>query len=378
MKTSFFTLFLTCFLITNILQAAPKPIPPTIKAKGYFLIEMNSGEVLVEHNADERLEPASLTKIMTAYVVFQAIKEGDINIDDQVLISRKAWKMKGSRMFIEVKKKVSVEDLLKGMIIQSGNDAAVALAEHTAGSEESFAQLMNHEAEALGMTNSHFKNVSGLPAKEHYTTARDIAKVTAKIIKNFPDFYEWYSQESFTYNGIKQSNRNRLLQRDPAVDGVKTGYTKAAGYCLVSSALKENMRLIGVVMGAKNSHARLDESQKLLSFGFLFYETHKIHEANKSLINVRIWQGDSKELPLGIDKDLYVTIPRKQYDHLDQKMNIVEPIKAPKEKGETIGKFELTLNGEIIKSIPLKALTTVKKGGFFGNMIDSVKLRFSK
>jgi len=356
--------------------ARSNPIAPKVAAKGYFLFDMNSEQVLAEKNADERLEPASLTKIMTAHVIFQEIKEGNMNLDDQVIISKKAWKTEGSRMFIEVNKKVSVENLLKGMIIQSGNDAAVALAEHAAGSEEAFSQLMNETAKNLGMTHSAFQNATGLPAKDHYTTARDIAKVTAATIRDFPDFYEWYKIKHFTFNKIKQPNRNRLLWRDKDIDGVKTGHTKAAGYCLVASGQKEDTRLISVILGTKSDNARMDESQKILNFGFRFYETHKIYDAHKALTKVRVWKGSIEQLSLGIAKDLYVTIPRKQYKNLKPQMKLNKPVMAPKRKGDIIGKIELKMGTQTIKSIPLLALKKVDEGGFFHNLVDAVKLYF--
>ena len=280
-KTLIFPLLLSLFTLTAG-AAPPVPAPPAVAASGHLLIDMHSGRVLAENNADARLEPASLTKIMTAYVAFRELRHGKLKLDDQVLISEKAWKEPGSRMFIEVGKRVSVENLLKGMIIQSGNDASVALAEHIAGSEETFAGLMNDHARRLGMLNSHFVNATGLPHADHYTTPHDIALVTAATIREFPDLYKLYSDKEFVWNNIHQANRNLLLARDSSVDGVKTGHTESAGYCLVASAEREGMRLISVVMGTTSENARAKETLSLLNYGFRFYETHRLYGAGET------------------------------------------------------------------------------------------------
>ncbi|MEW8156302.1 MAG: D-alanyl-D-alanine carboxypeptidase family protein, partial [Candidatus Thiodiazotropha endolucinida] len=309
-------LWLSCLITFATYAAVPTPAPPDVAASGYLLVDFHSGKVLAEKGAGNRLEPASLTKIMTAYAVFRELKQGNINLEDNVLISEKAWRTPGSRMFIEVGKKVKVIDLVKGMIIQSGNDACVALAEHIAGSEATFAELMNNIARELGMTNTHFTNSTGLPDDDHYTTPADIAKVAAATIRDFPEYYLWYSDRSFVFNDITQHNRNKLLWRDNSVDGIKTGHTEAAGYCLVASAQRESMRLISVVMGTKGEEARAQASQSLLNYGFRFYETHQLYTAGEVLNRARIWKGDKEKLPLGLSQDLNVTIPRHQYQNL--------------------------------------------------------------
>ena len=356
--------------------AAPIPAPPTIAGSGHLLIDYHSGKVLAESHADERLEPASLTKIMTADVVFRELKEGNIKLEDEVLVSTKAWRTPGSRMFIEVGKRVSVENLLKGMIIQSGNDASVALAEYVAGSEKTFADLMNTQARRLGMANSHFVNATGLPHEDHYTTARDIAKVTAATIRQFPEFYKWYAIKDFVFNGIKQHNRNNLLWRDDSVDGVKTGHTEAAGFCLVASAEREGMRLISVVMGTKSEEARASESQALLNYGFRFFESHKLYERHQALSQVRVWKGETSELPVGPADDVYVTIPRHQYKNLDARMELDPRIMAPVTQGQRVGKVLVSLGDEPVSEVPLIALTDVAEGGIWQLVKDSALLWF--
>ncbi|PLY16254.1 MAG: serine-type D-Ala-D-Ala carboxypeptidase [Sedimenticola sp.] len=355
-------------------HAAPVPAPPKIAATGHLLIDFDSGVVLSEENADEQLEPASLTKIMTAYVVLREIKAGSIHLEDQVLISQKAWRTPGSRMFIEVNKQVSVEELLKGMIIQSGNDASVALAEHVAGSEETFAKLMNEHAQRLGMLNTHFVNSTGLPADTHFTTARDITRVAAATILEFPEYYQWYSEKEYTFNEITQQNRNKLLWRDDAVDGIKTGHTDAAGFCLVASAKKNNMRLISVVMGTSSENARAKESQALLSYGFRFYETHRLYGALDPLAKVRVWKGDREQLRLGLAKDLYVTIPRGQYKNLTAGMNINPTITAPVGLNQEMGTVKVSLGDEQVTEATLIALDDIAEGGLWQTLKDTALL----
>lgn len=368
--------FLALLLLWSLPATAARPIPaaPTIAASGYLLIDFNSGKVLAEKSADQPLEPASLTKIMTAYVVFREISEGNISLTEEVLVSEKAWRMVGSRMFIEVGKRIKVETLLRGLIIQSGNDASVALAEHIAGSEATFAQLMNNHAQRLGMTNTNFINSTGLPHKDHYTTARDIALVAAAAIREFPDFYQWYGEKSFLYNGIKQHNRNKLLWRDKSVDGMKTGHTKAAGYCLVASAKRENMRLITVVLGTRSEDARAQESQSLLNYGFRFFETHKLYSANEPLNHARVWKGHKKTLALGLNKDLYVTIPRHAYKKLDAQMVLDPQLLAPITKGSALGHVSITLEGKEVVNTPLNALEEITEGSLWQQAKDHVLL----
>jgi D-alanyl-D-alanine carboxypeptidase (penicillin-binding protein 5/6) len=300
-------------------QAAPStiPSPPKLAATGYVLMDYQSGQILADNKAEQRLEPASLTKMMTAYVISQELASGHIALTDKVLVSEKAWRMPGSRMFIEVGSEVTLEKLMKGLIIQSGNDASVALAEYVAGSEDSFVPLMNAQAERLGLKNTHFANSTGLPHEDHYTTPRDMALLAAAIIRDFPDHYNWYSEKSYKYNNISQNNRNLLLFRDESVDGLKTGHTEAAGYCLVASAKRREMRLISVVMGTKSEKARAQESQKLLNYGFRFFETHRLYTAGQELKQMRVWKGESEALKLGLSSELYVTVPRGLYKKLN-------------------------------------------------------------
>jgi D-alanyl-D-alanine carboxypeptidase (penicillin-binding protein 5/6) len=350
------------------------PAPPDVASKSYFLEDFHSGRVLGEMNADERLPPASLTKIMAAYVVFRELGSGNLKLTDPVTISEKAWHTEGSRMFVEVNKQVPVEDLLKGVIIQSGNDASVALAEHIAGDESTFAQLMNQHAGRLGMKNTHFTNSMGLPDPEHYTTARDLAIVTQAIIREFPQYYKWHAQKEFFFNGIKQLNRNKLLWRDETVDGVKTGHTDEAGFCLVASALRENMRLISVVMGAKSDAARASANQALLNYGFRFFETRQLYKANEKLAKVRVWKGTDSRVPVGLADDLYVSIPRKHYDRLKATVDVDKQVGAPVEKGKALGKVNITLNDEVVTQVPLVALKEVGEGGLFRRLIDQVRM----
>ncbi len=374
-KSVFFVVFFFFISLPIIGIGAPLvPDPPAIDADGYFLLDYNSGQVLAERNADQRMEPASLTKMMVSYIVAEELKLGSIKLEDEVTVSEKAWRMTGSRMFIEVGEKVSIDNLLKGMIVQSGNDATIALAEHIAGSEQSFVALMNQHAQRLGMNDTHFVTATGLPHPEHYSTPRDLAKLGKALIRDFPEQYELYSMKSFKYNKIKQDNRNTLLWKNDAVDGIKTGHTESAGYCLVASALQDNMRLISVVLGTKSKKARSTESNKLLNYGFRFYETHKLYGANQPLTKVRIWKGDSEELPLGLNEDLYITIPKGQYKNLDASMSINAEIIAPAEKGRTYGTVNIMLGDKNYAVRKLIALTDVGPGTFWRTIVDSIKL----
>lgn len=360
------------------LRAAPLPVPapPSIKAPSYLLVDFDSGEVLAEKQADERVEPASITKLMTSYIVLRETRAGKLQLTDQATISEKAWRMVGSRMFIEVGKQVTIEALLKGMIIQSGNDASVALAEQVAGSEAAFAELMNYQAQQLGMTGSHFVNSTGLPHPEHYMSARDIATLAAALIRDFPTHYAWYAEKQYSYNGISQWNRNKLLWRDPSVDGVKTGHTESAGYCLVASAKREQMRLISVVLGTSGEEARTQESQTLLNYGFRFFETHRLYGAGDALARARVWKGDTQELPLGLASNLYVTIPRGSYKALKATLDLNTEILAPAQKGQTYGTVNVTLDGEIRAQRPLVALQDVAEGNLVQRLMDGVRLWF--
>jgi D-alanyl-D-alanine carboxypeptidase (penicillin-binding protein 5/6) len=364
-----------CFVLPNVNAANNGiliPKPPVIAASSYILEDFNSGRILAEKDADKRLAPASLTKIMTAYVIYRELASGHLTLNDPVMISQKAWQTQGSKMFVEVGKQVRLEDLLKGMIIQSGNDASVALAEHVGGNEDSFAIMMNQHAQRLGMTNSHFQNSMGLPTLNHYTTARDLSKLTHALIAEFPQYYRWDAQKEFTYNKITQQNRNKLLWRDKSVDGVKTGFTDDAGYCMVASAKREEMRLVAVVMGTASPEARADESQALLNYGFHFYETVKLYTGNTPRKEVRVWGGKSKVLPLGLARDLYVTIPRRHYNDLKAVMSFNKDIIAPISKGKRYGTVSVSLAGQPVAELPLVALKDVEAGNFIQRFYDKI------
>lgn len=354
----------------------PIPAAPQLNAKAYIAIDALSGEELAAHNPDARVKPASLTKLMSAYVIFHALAENHIALDDEVPVSRKAYKTPGSRMFIEQNSEVSVEDLLHGMIVQSGNDASVALAEYVAGTEGVFADLMNQFAAGLGMLGSNFENATGLPGENHYTTARDMATLARAIITEFPDYYRWYSTREFTYNGITQRNRNRLLWRDSSVDGMKTGHTDRAGYCLVSSAVRNGMRLISVVMGSPSSKVRTDASQALLNYGFRFYETHRLFAAGESVEVARVWKGASETARLGLAEDLYVTVPRGSYDRLTPVVELPGLLVAPVDSGEPLGRLTVNLADTTLAERPLAALESVPEGSFWRRVSDEVRLWF--
>lgn len=375
-KKVFISLVVSLFSLAHTAQASLIPTAPKINAKSYLLIDYHSGHILTEKNISDRVEPASLTKLMTAYVVMHEIEDGGIKMEDEVTISEKAWRMKGSRMFIEVNSKVTVKELLLGMIIQSGNDASVALAEHTAGSEDSFANLMNKHAERLGMTNSHFVNSTGWPDKDHYTSVSDLSILTRAMISEFPEHYALYRIKKYTYNNIPQFNRNRLLWIDERVDGVKTGHTDSAGYCLISSATKNEMRLIAIIVGAKSERARETESRKLLNYGFRFFETFKLHAANAPLTDMRIWKGEKETVPLGLTSSLYITTPRGKRNKIKAHMNVDATIIAPIEKGQEYGKVEVKLGDEVIVERPLVALDDVAEGGLWTRTVDNIKLLF--
>ena len=363
-------------------QAIPQPqtiIPaaPQLAASSWILMDANSGHVLARNNADERLPPASLTKLMTAYLVERELDRGSISQDDKVNVSEKAWRTGGSKMFIEVGNQVSVEKLLHGIVIVSGNDASVAMAEHLAGGEAQFADIMNQHAARLGMENTHFKNATGLPVEGHYSSAHDLARLTQHIINDYPEHYKMYSERSFTYGGIKQPNRNRLLWRDPSADGLKTGWTEAAGYCLVSSAKRDDMRLIAVVMGTKSEEARVQESQKLLSYGFRFYETQHLYERGAVLASPRIWGGDINEVRVGVDKKVFMTLPRNRTEELRARINLKSDMSAPISIGDEVGTLDVTLDDNVVGTRTLVALEDVEEGGFFKRLMDQVQRFFS-
>ena len=355
-------------------RAMPTPAAPALGANSYILIDFNSGHVLVESNPDTRVEPASITKVMTSYVVFTELASGNIKLEDTVNISETAWRTGGSRMFIEPSMEVTVEQLIKGMVIQSGNDASVALAEHLAGTEDAFAGLMNHYATQLGMTNTNFMNSTGLPHEEHYTTARDVATLSVALIAEFPDFYHWYSEKEYSFNNIRQHNRNNLLWRDPAVDGLKTGHTQAAGYCLAASAKRDGMRLVSVVLGSGSESSRVSESQSLFNYGFRFFETVQLYKAGQELAQGKVWKGEGEQIRLGIRDQLYVTIPRGHYDDLDAQVEMRPELIAPIVEGEEVGQISIRLEDDEIISRGLIALESINEAGFFGRTWDGLSM----
>ncbi|MCK5717714.1 MAG: D-alanyl-D-alanine carboxypeptidase [Thiomargarita sp.] len=360
------------------IQILAGPTPPLIMAPAYILQDFHSGQVLMERNADKRINPASLTKLMTAYLVFEQLKTGKVRLSDTVRVSKKAWKMKGSRMFIEVDTRISVELLLQGLIISSGNDASVALAEYIGGTEEAFVTLMNKQADTLDLTNTHFANSSGLTAEYHYSSVRDLMILAQTLIQKFPEYYHWYSMREFTYNKILQKNRNQLLWHDTSIDGMKTGYTQAAGYCLVASAQRGKMRLISVIVGASSKKERIRDSGSMLDYGFRFFETYRPFQAQQVLDTQRIWQGNKDKLPLGLDKPLYVTVPKGQYKQLNAQLHIEKHIMAPVSAGNTYGALKIRLNDKIILERPLVALSPVAEGNVWDSLIDSILLFFIK
>ena len=363
-------------LVSFTAQASLIPAPPKLAAKSYILIDADSGQVLVEHDADKRLPPASLTKMMTAYLVESEIAKGNISPEDKVRISVKAWKAPGSRMFIKEGNFVTISDLLKGIIIQSGNDASIAVAEHIGGSEAAFADLMTQHAQKMGMKDTQYMNATGLPDAGHHSTARDLSVLANRIIKDYPEQYNIYSQKYFTYNSIRQPNRNRLLWRDKSVDGLKTGHTDEAGYCLVASAKRGGMRLISVVMGTNSEESRARESQKLLAYGFRYFETLKPYSAGDILNEPRVWGGQKPDVKLGIRHDMNITIPRGQAKRLTAKLNVNKVIQAPVSEGQAMGVLQISLDDEILAERPLVALESVEEGGFFKRLWDSIVLFF--
>lgn len=371
---------LACWALLSVAQAnvTPNkatvaiitPNPPSVAATAYLLLDYHSDQTLAAENKDMLVEPASLTKMMTVYVIDYALKQGKLKLDDLVTISANAWKTGGSRTFLDVNSQVPVHTLLQGIIIQSGNDASVAMAEHLAGSESSFAELMNAHAQSIGMTHTHFVNATGLPHPEHKTTAQDLAILARALIHDFPETYSWYSQKEYTYQGIKQLNRNRLLWRNEAVDGIKTGFTDSAGYCLVASAKKNDMRLLAIVMGAKSEEARTTEANKLLNYGFNFFETHKLYPALTPVKQTRIWMGQDKLINLGLNEDLYVTIPKGAYKHLQATIEVNQVLKAPTTSGQVIGRLAVQLNDRTLADRAVIALQNVEKGSLLSRIYD--------
>ena len=372
-------LFISFLLISNFAwvtqataQVAP---PPALAVKAYLLQDFNSGDFIASYKKDERVEPASLTKIMTAYVTFDAIQHGHLKLDQTLPVSEKAWKVEGSKMFIEPNKPVIVDDLLHGMIIQSGNDASIALAEGVAGSEAQFADMMNKQAAKLGLSSTHFMNATGLPDKNHYTTANDLALLAIALIRDFPlEYRRLYSIKEYTYNKITQPNRNRLLWLDANVDGMKTGHTDTAGYCLIASSKRGNSRLVSVVLGAVTEAMRASESQKLLNYGFQFYESTIVYKQAQTIDTLRVYKGQDKTVAATLNKDFYLTLPKGDYARVKANMTSQQPLIAPIKAGQEIGKISFSLDGKIINQQMLVAAKAVGEAGFFGRMLDSVKL----
>ena len=375
MKTTF---LIIAGIILPILSSASSlvPPPPQIKATSYILLDAQTNKVIVEYEADERNPPASLTKIMTTYLVEQMIQRGVVERAEKVPVSIKAWKAEGSKMFIREGTEVDLMDLLRGVVIQSGNDASIALAEFVAGDEASFAQMMNEQAEKLGMLNSNFLNSTGLPDEGHYSSARDMALLTKDMIKRFPEHYQLYSERSFKFNNIEQPNRNRLLRYDRSVDGVKTGYTKAAGYCLVASAERNGMRLISVVMGAENDDSRVRESQKLLTYGFRNFETSTIYEESEIVKSAPLFYGVVEVISLGVSENVSVTIPRGSYEKLEAQIKVPKIIEAPVRKGDVLGELLLMMDEEAIYRTSVISLENYEQAGFFSRFSDYLELIF--
>ena len=376
--TTLRSLFLTFLLLPLLASAQQMPTPPALAAKSWLLIESASGQELAAQAADEHLEPASLTKLMTAYLTFAAIKQGTIKLDQAVPVSEKAWKSQGSRMFIKVNTQVVVEDLIKGMIVQSGNDACVALAEASAGSEDHFAQMMNREAQRLGMKNTSFRNAAGMPDPQHFTTARDLGILAGALIRDFPEEYaKYYSIKDFRYNNITQPNRNRLLWIDPTVDGVKTGHTEAAGYCLISSAKRGDRRLLSIVLGTASDGVRAQESLKLLNYGFQFYEAVRLYTKDQAVSNLKVWKGASPTVKAGFQNDFVISIPKGFSTRLTTELVSKQPLMAPVAAGQPIGTLKVLLDGKPFGEYPVVAVETVPVAGIFGRAIDSVRLWFN-
>ena len=367
-------LTLSLFPLTASAQLAPPA--PALEAKAWLLLDVNSGQVLASQKADERFEPASLTKLMTAYLSFSALKQKSLRLDQIIPVSTRAWKAEGSRMFIEPNKPVTVDELLHGVIIQSGNDASTALAEAIGGSEEVFAQMMNREAKRLGLANTHFTNATGLPNPELRSTAQDLSQLVVALIRDFPEYYPLYSQKEYRYNNITQSNRNRLLWLDPTVDGVKTGYTENAGYCLITSARRGERRLISVVLGTASESARATESQKLLNWGFQFYDSVRVYARNQPVTQLRVWKGASDMVKAGFTSDLYVALPKGQSDKLKATVESLQPLLAPVSPGQRVATLKLEIDGKPWRELPVVALEAVPVAGIFGRAWDTLRLLF--
>jgi D-alanyl-D-alanine carboxypeptidase (penicillin-binding protein 5/6) len=370
-------LFLAFIAAAPGFAATPIPTPPAVDARAYIVVDYHTGKVLASQEAVARMEPASLTKLMTAYIVFQELSTGKLKLDEPVVVSEHAWRAEGSRTFIELGKPVSVELLILGMIVQSGNDATIALAERIAGTEPTFVQMMNANAARLGMVGTHFEDSSGLPSPNHYTTARDMSLLATALIRDFPQYYKYYSVREFEHNGIKQQNRNGLLGRDPSVDGLKTGHTDSAGYCLVTSALRDGMRLVSVVLGSTSMKGREDASAALLNYGFTFYDTKLVAKAGEKLAHTHVWKAALPELDLGIKDDLYVTLPRGQANDVKTAADVQPRLIAPLALDATVGQFRVMLGNDTVATAPLRPLQADAAGGWWRRLIDTIRLWFN-
>ncbi len=372
---------LTAFAAAHCFAETPAPtaIPtaPQVDARTYIVVDYRTDKILAAKDAVARMEPASLTKLMTAYIVFQQLAAGKLKLDEQVTVSEHAWRSEGSRTFIELGKPVSVQDLILGMIVQSGNDATIALAERIAGTEETFAQLMNANAKRLGMVGSHFENSSGLPSPQHYTTARDLSLLANAIIREYPQDYKWFSVREFEHNGIKQQNRNGLLEKDSTVDGLKTGHTDSAGFCLVTSALRDGMRLVSVVMGSTSMKARENASAALLNYGFTFFDTKLAVKGGAVLATARVWKGQSASVDLGIKDDLYITLPRGEADSVKSVADVQPRLIAPLAMGSTVGSLRVFAGNQTLATLPLHPLKEIAGGGWWRRLIDTIRLWFN-
>ncbi len=370
---------LLCALVAAVPSFADAPIPtaPTVDARAYIVVDYRTGKVLASQDPVARMEPASLTKLMTAYIVFQELRTGKLKLDQPVVVSEHAWRSEGSRTFIELGKPVSVELLVLGMIVQSGNDATIALAERIAGTEETFAQLMNSNAQRLGMTGSHFENSSGLPSPQHYTTARDMSLLATALLRDFPQYYKYFSVREFEHNGIKQQNRNGLLEKDPTVDGLKTGHTDAAGFCLVVSSLRDGMRLVSVVLGSTNMKGRENASAALLNYGFTFYDTKLVAKGGAALASTKVWKAAQSPVDVGIKEDLYVTLPRGQANDIKTTVDLQPRLIAPLAADADVGQLHVTAGGQSLATLPVHPLQSVAAGGWWRRLIDTIRLWFA-
>jgi len=368
------TTLVTTALATTALAAVPIPKPPAIDARAMILVDYDSGRVLAEAKADERMEPASLTKVMTAYLAFDALKEGRLKLEEEIPVSEHAWRSEGSRSFVQVGTRVPAEVLIKGMIVQSGNDATIAIAERLGGTEEAFAQMMNAYAQKLGMKNTHFDNSTGLPGPTHYTTARDMALLARAVIRDFPQYYQWYSMREFVWNNIRQQNRNGLLGRDPSVDGIKTGHTSSAGYCLATSAKRAGMRLVSVVFGTASMKAREDASAALLNYGFTFYETVKVKGRGETVLTPRLYKGAEDHVAIAPRGDVYVTVGRGDAALVKTGATAKEPIVAPVAMNQALGELVVSVGTDTVARVPLFPVKVVPEGGWWTRMVDGVAL----